>query len=127
MRGTRRLAFAAGTLLFVGSLAGTPAFAGGATTTDGPFDNTACAGLTEPTDECPTSGNGQGKAPHVAGSKGNADDKNPPGQVKKWLLTGDPNTEPDAGYECDDNSGIAKGNPAHSGCTSGEGGGEGSD
>lgn len=55
------------------------------------------------------SGNGQGKARPCAGCVGDADDKFPPGQA------------PDAsdhnnGYECDGNEGIAKTNPAHTGC-----------
>ncbi len=57
----------------------------------------------------PMSGNGQGKAPHLAGSQGNADDKNPPGQFEN----GD---DANNGYECDGNQGIAQGNPAHTGC-----------
>jgi hypothetical protein len=45
-----------------------------------------------------------------AGCVGNADDKNPRGQL--------PNASSDGnrGYECDDNQGIGKTNPAHSGC-----------
>lgn len=44
------------------------------------------------------------------GCVGNADNKNPKGQL--------PNARNDGnnGYECDGNNGIAKGNPAHSGC-----------
>jgi hypothetical protein len=51
---------------------------------------------------------GNGNAP-ANGTVGNADDKNPPGQVKNGG---------DSGYECDDNSGVGNngGNPAHSGC-----------
>lgn len=45
-----------------------------------------------------------------AGSVGNADDKNPPGQLPG------PQDE-NNGYECDGNAGVAKGNPAHSFCT----------
>jgi len=58
-------------------------------------------------------GNGDGNATGkpCAGCVGNADDKNPPGQFKDG---GDPNN----GYECDGNNGIAKTNPAHTGCTS---------
>ena len=60
------------------------------------------------------SGNGSednnGKAP-CAGCVGNADAKNPPGQMPNG---GDAN----AGYECDRNQGVGKTNPAHSGCTS---------
>src|SRR5438309_3496815 len=56
-------------------------------------------------------GNGDGNATGqpCAGCVGNADDKNPPGQFKNG---GDPNN----GYECDGNNGIAKTNPAHTGC-----------
>jgi hypothetical protein len=57
-------------------------------------------------------GNGGGKAAGrpCAGCVGKADNKNPPGQ------------RPDAsdannGYECDGNHGIARTNPAHTGCT----------
>ncbi len=57
------------------------------------------------------SGNGQGNAPHEAGSKGKADAKNPPGQAPDG-------SDANNGYECDGNRGIAQGNPAHSGCTS---------
>ena len=52
-------------------------------------------------------GNGTGRP--CAGCVGNADNKNPPGQFKD----GD---DPNNGYECDGNSGIARGNPAHSTC-----------
>ncbi|MFZ5869625.1 MAG: LPXTG cell wall anchor domain-containing protein [Actinomycetota bacterium] len=62
------------------------------------------------------SGNGQGKNGIEAGSKGRADNKTPPGQQ--------PGPEDrNNGYECDGNNGIAKGNPAHTGCTT-SGGGE---
>src|SRR5680860_387531 len=57
------------------------------------------------------SGNGQGKNGIEAGSKGRADNKNPPGQFKD-------DSDHNNGYECDGNNGIAKGNPAHTGCTS---------
>lgn len=54
-------------------------------------------------------GNGQdnGKATGKPGmgTVGNADNKNPPGQVKNY-----PNGN---GYECGGNNGVAKGNPAH--------------
>lgn len=56
------------------------------------------------------SGNGQGNARPDAGSVGNADAKNPWGQVKKFSI------DPDYGYECDGNRGIAQGNPAHTEC-----------
>ena len=44
-----------------------------------------------------------------AGSVGNADSKNPPGQLPGPQ-------DANNGYECDGNSGIARGNPAHSFC-----------
>jgi hypothetical protein len=43
------------------------------------------------------------------GCVGNADDKAPPGQ----MLDG---SDRNAGYECDANKGVGKGNPAHTGC-----------
>jgi hypothetical protein len=45
-----------------------------------------------------------------AGCVGNADQKNPPGQLPDAVRDGN------NGYECDGNRGIALGNPAHSGC-----------
>lgn len=53
----------------------------------------------------PGDNNGKGNGPPAPGTVGNADDKAPPGQSQ-----GDKNR----GYECDDNQGIGKGNPAHS-------------
>ena len=53
-------------------------------------------------------GSGGGGRP-CAGCVGNADNKNPPGQYKDG-------SDHNNGYECDGNNGIAKGNPAHSGC-----------
>jgi hypothetical protein len=57
-------------------------------------------------------GNGGGKATGrpCAGCVGKADDKNPPGQAPNG-------SDPNNGYECDGNSGIARSNPAHTGCT----------
>jgi hypothetical protein len=52
-------------------------------------------------------GNARGKP--CAGCVGNADDKNPPGQQPGG-------NDNNAGYECDRNRGVGKGNPAHSGC-----------
>jgi hypothetical protein len=59
-------------------------------------------------------GNGGGNATGkpCAGCVGNADDKNPPGQM---LDGGDHN----AGYECDRNHGVGRTNPAHTGCRTG--------
>lgn len=57
-------------------------------------------------------GNGDGKSTGkpCAGCVGKADNKNPQGQS--------PNADEDGnnGYECDDNNGIGKGNPAHTAC-----------
>ncbi len=67
---------------------------------DNPYQNT-CDGR-QP-------GNGQGNARPCAGCVGNADDKFPPGQEPDG-------TDHNNGYECDGNEGIAKENPAHTGC-----------
>lgn len=78
--------------------------------TDGPtnpYHNTC--------DEDVASANGKGggaaKGRPAAGTVGNADDKNPRGQAPGPQ-------DRNNGYECDGNQGIAKGNPAHTGCTS---------
>lgn len=69
---------------------------------------------------CPTNvgapsgnGNGNGNATGKpgAGTVGNADSKNPPGQFPDG-------SDSNNGYECDGNNGIAKTNPAHTGCES---------
>jgi hypothetical protein len=103
----------------VGSLGVTvgSAHAGGANNTDGPYDNDC---QTSQTCAPSNNGNGNGKAKGrpAAGSVGNADGKNPPGQLPN--ATDDGNN----GYECDGNSGVAKGNPAHSGCRVSDGDGE---
>ena len=57
-------------------------------------------------------GNGNANGKPCAGCVGKADNKNPPGQEKQ-----DPaNTFPNNGYECDNNNGVGKSNPAHTGC-----------
>ena len=63
------------------------------------------------------SGNGNGNAAlhagdhlPLAGSVGNADGKNPPGQYPDG-------SDANNGYECDGNGGIGLTNPAHTGCT----------
>jgi hypothetical protein len=56
-------------------------------------------------------GNGNATGKPCAGCVGNADDKNPPGQFKDG-------SDHNNGYECDGNNGIAKTNPAHTGCAS---------
>ena len=69
----------------------------------GPYDST--------TDGSPSgNGNGDNGNKPCAGCVGNADDKNPPGQLPGADEDGD------QGYECDGNSGVGKTNPAHSGC-----------
>ncbi|MEY2435136.1 MAG: hypothetical protein QOC92_4861 [Acidimicrobiaceae bacterium] len=71
---------------------------------DGPYDSTR--------DGSPSgngNGNGQATGKPCAGCVGKADNKNPPGQQ--------PGPEDhNNGYECDGNNGIAKTNPAHTGC-----------
>jgi hypothetical protein len=61
------------------------------------------------------SGNGKAAGRPAAGSVGNADDKNPQGQMP------DAKRDGNNGYECDGNNGIAKTNPAHTGCETGGG------
>jgi hypothetical protein len=74
----------------------------------GPYDSTR--------DGSP-SGNGEGggnaTGQPCAGCVGNADNKNPPGQQPGPQ-------DHNNGYECDGNKGIAKTNPAHTGCTPGD-------
>lgn len=77
---------------------------GGANQNPGPYDNT-CDG--RPSENGNGDGNGKGKP--CMGCVGNADDKNPPGQFPNG-------SDHNAGYECDRNNGIGKGNPAHTTC-----------
>jgi len=70
---------------------------------------------------CPTnvgdpSGNGNATNQPAAGTVGNADSKNPPGQAPDG-------SDANNGYECDGNQGIGQTNPAHTGCEEGSGGG----
>jgi hypothetical protein len=62
------------------------------------------------------SGNGNATNQPAAGTKGKADYKNPPGQYPDG-------SDDNKGYECDDNQGVGKTNPAHSGCDTGSGSG----
>lgn len=89
--------------------------AGGANV-PGTYSNNGC----QPVSDCLPSANGKGNATGrpAAGSVGNADSKNPPGQAKK--NGGNPFDDGDSGYECDLNSGIGMGNPAHAGCYAAE-------
>lgn len=72
--------------------------------TSGPYNST-CDG--SPSQNGKGDGNANGKP--CAGCVGNADDKNPPGQMPDG-------SDHNAGYECDRNQGVGKTNPAHSGC-----------
>jgi hypothetical protein len=103
LRFTGRRAALAGAAMLLGSLSlGGAAFAGTANV-PGPYD---------PTESAP-SGNGGGNSSAnvpMSGSVGNADTKNPQGQ-----LPGPQDNN--NGYECDGNQGIALGNPAHTACT----------
>jgi len=77
----------------------------------GPYDSTCDGRISQ---------NGQGDGANGAGTPcagcvGNADDKNPPGQVKEF----EGKKANDMGYECDGNQGVGahygNGNPAHTG------------
>ena len=80
-----------------------PKSSGQGANVSGPYDP---SGVGQP------SGNGKGTGGNrpCAGCVGNADDKNPPGQMPGG-------SDRNAGYECDRNQGIGKTNPAHSGCS----------
>jgi hypothetical protein len=80
---------------------------GGANASPGPYDNTCDGSASQ-------NGNGGGGAngQPCAGCVGNADDHNPPGQMPNG-------SDPNAGYECDRNSGVGRSNPAHTGCVGG--------
>jgi LPXTG-motif cell wall-anchored protein len=54
-------------------------------------------------------GNGQATGKPCAGCVGRADNKNPHGQYPNG-------SDHNAGYECDRNHGVGRGNPAHTGC-----------
>lgn len=69
----------------------------------GPYDPTGVGS------NQPGSGGGGAVGMPDAGTVGNADAKNPPGQLPGG---GDLNK----GYECDNQSGVGNGNPAHTGC-----------
>ena len=105
---TRRAAVA-GAVMLLGSIAlGGSAFGAGANTT-GAYDANYTGA---------PSGNGGGMASlnagdhlPLAGSVGNADNMNPPGQLPDG-------SDANAGYECDTNSGVGLTNPAHTGCES---------
>ena len=81
-------------------------FTGHGANVSGPYDTT-CDGSPSRNGN---SENSQSNKP-CAGCVGNADNKNPPGQQP------DPTRDGNNGYECDNNQGVGKTNPAHSGCT----------
>jgi hypothetical protein len=75
--------------------------------------NSGCGEYCSTRDGSPSrNGEGDGKTTGrpCAGCVGKADDKNPRGQRPNG-------SDSNNGYECDGNKGIAKGNPAHTGCT----------
>jgi hypothetical protein len=96
----RRRAAVAGATILLGTLglAG-PAFSAGANT----------SGAYDPSGVGLPSGNGVATTQPAAGTVGNADDKNPPGQAPDG-------SDGNNGYECDGNQGIGQTNPAHTGC-----------
>ncbi|MDQ3849894.1 MAG: hypothetical protein M3296_04670, partial [Actinomycetota bacterium] len=92
-------------ILGASSLAGAEQNGANADCPSGPY----CATTSTTTPSANGNGNGQATGRPCAGCVGSADDKNPPGQL--------PGPEDaNAGYECDKNSGIGQGNPAHTGC-----------
>jgi hypothetical protein len=102
----RAAAIASGILLLTGLSAGTAqAFSPNSANNSGVYDSTFPAGPS-------LNGNNVGAAVGrpEAGAVGNADFKNPKGQLA------DATSDGNAGYECDTNNGIANGNPAHTGC-----------
>lgn len=78
---------------------------GNGANTSGPYNST-CNG----SPSLNGNGNGNANGKPCAGCVGNADNKNPPGQLPN--ATADGNN----GYECDTNNGVGKTNPAHTGC-----------
>ena len=101
----RRAAIAGATVMISGLAFLAPAGASTANTS-GPYDANYTGAPS-------MNGNGGGNATGrpLAGSVGNADNKNPQGQLPDAASDGN------NGYECDGNNGIAKTNPAHTGCT----------
>lgn len=81
--------------------------------TDGKGNGANESGAYDSTCDGSPSGNGNGGGnaggKPCAGCVGNADDKNPPGQAPDG-------SDDNKGYECDENSGVGRTNPAHTGC-----------
>src|SRR5206468_10774970 len=106
-------------LVFAGSALATNPNAGcNQTPYDNPGKGANHGGAYDDTCDGSASGNGNGGGNAVgkpcAGCVGNADEKNPHGQAADA-------SDGNKGYECDGNNGIAKTNPAHTGCASVEG------
>ena len=105
---TRRLtvAFASGAAIFALGMT-TPAMA-----EPGNGANSGCGAYCPTNVGAPTgngSGNGKATGEPGAGTVGNADSKNPPGQFPDG-------SDANNGYECDGNQGVGQTNPAHTGC-----------
>jgi len=84
--------------------ASTADFSGNGANVHGPYDSTR--------DGSPSAngnGGGQASGKPCAGCVGKADNKNPKGQLPGG-------SDHNAGYECDSNHGIGRGNPAHTAC-----------
>lgn len=103
-------------------LAGTASAApGNGANSGGIYDSTCTDNTNYPNsaNACDPSLNGEKTNAHrpLAGSVGNADNKNPPGQ-RADAPVDDVSADPNQGYECENgkNTGIGNGNPAHSGC-----------
>lgn len=79
-------------------------YSGNGANTHGPYDSTRDGSPSQNGE-----GDGKAKGKPCAGCVGKADNKNPPGQLPGG-------SDPNAGYECDANKGVGKGNPAHTSC-----------
>jgi hypothetical protein len=110
--------FPTGRLLTAAIASGAAIFAFGlgapASADPGNGANSGC-GAYCPSDVGAPTGNGNGNGNKTgqpgAGTVGNADSKNPPGQSPDG-------SDGNNGYECDGNHGVGRTNPAHSGCGS---------
>ena len=80
-------------------------FSGHGANVHGPYDSTR-----DGTASANGNGGGHATGKPCAGCVGKADNKNPKGQLPGG-------SDHNAGYECDGNHGIGRGNPAHTGCT----------
>ena len=78
----------------------------GANQTDGPYRSNRHGA-----ESLNGNGNGEATGKPCAGCVGRADNKEPQGQMPDAVSDGN------NGYECDGNNGIAKTNPAHTGCS----------